>query len=167
MVIAEALEKMVSFYHGNHHDINHFQKVWCFAKTIGELEQLDDSSQETLELAAVVHDIACPLCRKKYGEATGHDQEREGPALAREFYAAFQLPEKQLERICYLVGHHHTPESVDGMDYQILLEADFLVNADEMHADREEIIRFRDRVFRTKTGLKLLKDIYGENDSDI
>lgn len=30
-----------------------------------------------------------------------------------------------IERVCYLVGHHHTYNSIDGMDYQILVEADF------------------------------------------
>ena len=47
------------------------------AKTIGELEGLDRHTQEVLELAAVVHDIACPLCREKYGNASGKNQERE------------------------------------------------------------------------------------------
>ena len=36
-----------------------------------------------------------------------------------------------VERICYLIGHHHTYKDVDGADYQLLLEADFLVNAYE------------------------------------
>ncbi len=161
VTVSNALEKMVLFYRGSHPDISHTQKVWCFAKMIGELEELDDFTQLTLELAAVVHDIACPLCQEKYGSADGHYQELEGPAAAREFYAEFDLPKEQMERICFLVGHHHTTEAVDGIDYQILLEADFLVNADEMNAEREEIIRFRDKVFRTKTGRELLNSIYG------
>ncbi len=45
---------------------DHFLKVYAFAKTLGEAEGLDARTQETLELAAVVHDIACPLCREKY-----------------------------------------------------------------------------------------------------
>ncbi|MDR1580195.1 MAG: hypothetical protein LBS35_07545 [Synergistaceae bacterium] len=35
------------------------------------------------------------------------------------------------ERVVYLVEHHHTYSDVDGPDYQILLEADFLVNMHE------------------------------------
>ncbi len=159
-IVSQALEKMILFYDGNHSDINHTQKVWCFAKMIGELEGLDKFTQQTLELAAVAHDLSCPLCREKYGNAKGEVQELEGPAIAKEFYADFDLSKEQLERICYLVGHHHSFESVDGMDYQILLEADFLVNADESNAEKEEIIRFRDQVFRTKTGLELLNNIY-------
>lgn len=160
MIVAKAVEKMVSFYDGNHHDINHFMKVWAYARTIGEVENLEATVQETLELAAVVHDIACPLCRKKYGQAYGQRQEEEGPPLVREFYKDFGLPKDILERICYLVGHHHTTSNVDGLDYRILLEADFLVNSDEDNMSREQIISFRDKVFRTKTGTALLNDIY-------
>jgi hypothetical protein len=30
-----------------------------------------------------------------------------------------------VERVCYLVGHHHTYTNIDGPDYQILVEAGF------------------------------------------
>ena len=76
MKIATAIEKMTDFYKGNIHDIYHFLKVWAFAKNIGEAEGLDPKTQETLEMAAVVHDIACPLCREKYGNTSGKHQER-------------------------------------------------------------------------------------------
>ena len=77
--VAAATRKMIEFYHGNRHDIAHFLKVWALAKTIGELEGLDGHTQEVLELAAVVHDIACPLCREKYGDTNGKHQELESP----------------------------------------------------------------------------------------
>lgn len=38
---------------------------------------------------------------------------------------------KVAERVSYLVGHHHTYDHIDGMDYQILVEVDFLVNFNE------------------------------------
>ena len=36
--------------------------------------------------------------------------------------------ENVIERVCYLIGHHHTYTGIEGRDYQILVEADFLVN---------------------------------------
>ena len=82
MKIAAAIEKMTDFYKGNIHDIYHFLKVWAFAKNIGEAEGLDPKTQETLEMAAVVHDIACPLCREKYGNTSGKASGR-GKCAAR------------------------------------------------------------------------------------
>lgn len=163
--VAKAVGKMVAYYEEEStmviHDVNHFMKVWGFARTIGILEGLDPETQETLELAAVAHDIACPLCRRKYGEADGRHQELEGEGLTREFYHGFGLPEEQLDRICYIVAHHHSFTGVDGLDYQIMLEADFLVNADESDVSREGILSFREKVFRTAAGLRLLDQMYG------
>lgn len=65
-LVATAIQQMIAFYSGNLHDIDHFLKVWAMAKTIGELEKLDAHTLAVVELAAVVHDIACPSCRKKY-----------------------------------------------------------------------------------------------------
>ncbi len=36
MTISEIMQKMIIYSKGNLHDINHFLKVWSFAKTIGE-----------------------------------------------------------------------------------------------------------------------------------
>ncbi|KIR01278.1 HD superfamily hydrolase [Lachnospiraceae bacterium TWA4] len=161
MLVSKAIKKMIQFYDGSIHDINHFLKVWSYAKLIGELENIDKDVLETLELAAIAHDIACPLCRKKYGYAGGKMQEVEGVLLAREFYKEMEVSENQLDRICYLVGHHHTVKTIDGIDYQILIEADFLVNADESSLKTQAITKFRNLNFKTKTGIELLNTIYG------
>ena len=160
MIVSTAIQKMIEFYKGNLHDINHFLKVWAMAKTIGELEGLDAHAQEVLELTAVVHDIACPLCREKYGSASGRNQELESPPLVEAFFADLPADRSDVDRISWLVAHHHTYTNVDGSEHQILLEADFLVNADEGGSSRAAIEAFRTNVFRTGAGLKLLDSIY-------
>ena len=47
MQIAEVMKKMVAYSEGNTHDINHLLKVWAYAKTIGELEKLDEKNTES------------------------------------------------------------------------------------------------------------------------
>ena len=158
--VAAATRKMIGFYHGNRHDIAHFLKVWAMAKTIGELEELDGHTQEVLELAAVVHDIACPLCREKYGDTNRKHQELESPPLVEAFFADLPVARSDVERISWLVAHHHTYTNVDGPDHQILLEADFLVNAGESHYSQQMIQNFRQRVFHSQAGLCLLDSIF-------
>ena len=160
MLIATAIEKMIDFYKGNVHDIDHFLKVWAFAKTIGEAEGLDSETQELLEITAVVHDIACPLCREKYGNASGKHQEEESAPLVDAFLGELSVGTLDVERIKWLVTHHHTYTNVSGMDYQILLEADYLVNASEGGYSKEAIENFCKEIFRTATGIRLLKSIY-------
>ena len=154
------IEKMIAFYQGNTHDIAHFLKVYAYARTIGLLEHLPPDTQTTLEAAAIVHDIACPLCREKFGSAAGNLQEQESPALLEPFLQEFNMPESQKARIIRLVSRHHTYTGVDGPDCQILLEADYLVNADEGGQSREAVERFGQSVFRTAAGKRLLEEIY-------
>lgn len=159
MKISDAIEKMIDFYKGDLHDINHFLKVWAFAKNIGEQEGLDARTQETLELAAVVHDISCPLCREKYGDTNGKHQELESAPLVAAFFAGEDC-DADVERISWLVSHHHTYTDVDGIDYRILLEADFLVNAGESGYSKSAIESAKKQFFRTSAGLRLLESIY-------
>lgn len=163
MTIAEITQKIIAHSNGNRHDINHFMKVYAFAKTIGEYEGLDRNTQTILEVAAIVHDIACPLCREKYGNTNGNYQELEGPALVQVFLADCGLPQDAVDRIAWLVGHHHTLQGIDGPDYQILIKADYLVNADESQYSRENVENTQEQFFRTGTGLRLLKAMYLEN----
>lgn len=162
MLIAAAIEKMIDFYEGNIHDIDHFLKVWALAKTIGESEGVDQKTQEVLEITAVVHDIACPLCREKYGNTNGKHQEEECEPLVEVFLNELPVGMLDIERVKWLVARHHTYTNVEGMDYQILLEADFLVNAGESGYSKKAIENFCKKVFRTATGTHLLKSMYLE-----
>ena len=162
MIVAAVTQKMIEFSNGSIHDIDHFLKVWAMAKTIGELEGLDKHTQTVLELAAVVHDIACPLCREKYGDTSGKHQEIESPSLVEAFFEGLPVERPNVERISWLIAHHHTYTNVDGIDHRILLEADFLVNAGESGYARPTIENFRERVFRTAAGRRLLDSMYLE-----
>ena len=142
MIVSAAIQRMTDFYRGNHHDINHFLKVWAMAKTIGELEGLDGHTQEVLELAAVIHDIACPLCREKYGDTDGKHQELESPPLVEAFFAELPVDRADVARISWLAAHHHTYTDIGGIDHQILLEADYLVNAAEFAEKRDLFFHF-------------------------
>ena len=50
------------------------------------------------------------------------------------------------------------------MDYQILLEADFLVNAGESEYSKQAIENFCRKVFRTEAGTHLLKSMFLEKE---
>lgn len=66
----------------------------------------------------------------------------------------------KVRRVKWLVEHHHTYTNVNGLDYQILLEADFLVNAGESGYSKEMIENARKNIFRTAAGTDLLKSMY-------
>lgn len=161
--LATLMAEMVELYHGDPRRIHHFVKVHNFAAVIGSLESLDPPTQFLLEAAAIVHDIGIHISEEKYGNCNGKNQEKEGPALAKSILEKVGgFSGAQIDRICYLVGHHHTYNGVDGLDYQILLEADFLVNAYEDEIDKDAINAFVAKIFKTQTGKKLIGDMFKE-----
>ena len=156
MKIRDVLAYMVAYNVGDARRVNHLIKVYGFAKTIGESEGLDTDTQEILEIAALTHDIGIRNSERKYGNCTGAHQQEEGPPEARALLSSLDASERVIERVCWLIAHHHTYSDIQGMDYQILVEADFLVNAFEDEMDIDAIRTVRERLLRTKTGTKLL-----------
>ena len=86
-----------------------------------------------METAAVVHDIGILTAERKYDSSAGKYQELEGPAEAKDLLSGLGWPQEVIDRLCYLVGHHHAYANIDEPDDQILVEADFLVNLLENH----------------------------------
>lgn len=165
MLTEELIIKMTEFNAGDPKRIQHFLKVYEFAHVIGVKEGLDEATLRILDIASIMHDIGIRPSEQKYGRCDGKLQEQEGPAYARDMLAAFtEVSREEVERVCYLIAHHHTYENVDGLDYQILLEADFLVNALEDNLQKLAIIHFRDKVFRTETSIHLINTMFGLKD---
>lgn len=157
----EVILKMIEFEKGCPKRIQHFLKVYEFAHIIAVSENMSEKERELLEIAAIVHDIGIRPSKEKYGYCNGKIQETEGPVYARKMFSEFKgISEEFIERICYLIAHHHTYNNVDGLDYRILIESDFLVNAYEDELDDEAILSAKKRIFRTKTGIELLNIMF-------
>lgn len=153
-------EKMIEYYAGDSRRVHHFLKVHSFAKMIAEIENMDPGEQEVLEIAALTHDIGIKNAELKYGYNNGRLQEQEGPPEARRLLRDAGADERAVERACYLVAHHHTYRNIDGLDYQILVEADFLVNLYEDKADMDTITKAYDNIFVTESGKRLCRQLF-------
>lgn len=53
----QLIMEMTRYYSGDPKHIQHFMKVYAYARMIGEMERLDRKTQHMLETAAIVHDI--------------------------------------------------------------------------------------------------------------
>ena len=153
-------DKMIEYYAGDSRRVHHFLKVHSFAKLIAELENMQPDELEVLEIAALTHDIGIKNAELKYGYNNGRLQEQEGPPEARRLLREAGAGEASVERACYLVAHHHTYRNIDGLDYQILVEADFLVNMYEDKADADTIRKAYDYIFATEKGKRLCRQLF-------
>ena len=156
---------MIDYNNGDPKRIQHTTKVHAYASMIGRIEGLDEETLFILESAALVHDIGIRASEQKYGHQNGKLQEQEGPAVAREILTRIGgYSERQIERICWLVGHHHTYHVCEDLDYQILIEADFIVNLYEDNESPHAIRAVRKNIFRTGSGTKMLETMFGINE---
>jgi HD superfamily phosphodiesterase len=158
--LAALTRAMIHYEAGCPQRTQHFLKVWAFARSIAQGEAIDADLQTLLEAAALTHDIGIAPSLKKYGSAAGPNQEMEGPPIAESMLNELGFPAQFIERVCYLIGHHHTYNDIVGLDYQILVEADFLVNIFEGEMTREQIVSIKEKIFKTSTGISFLDQMY-------
>lgn len=157
----EIIAAMTEYYSGDPKRINHFLKVYAFCKAIADKEAVNSDTQYILEVTAIVHDIGVKISEEKYGSSAGKYQEIEGPAQAEALLSTLGVTQEIIDRVCFLVGHHHTYSAIDNIDYQILVEADFLVNAFEDGLSKDAIKYMKKKLFKTKTGIKFINDLFG------
>ena len=160
MTLEPLILKMISYDHGSPERIQHFLKVHSFAKTIAVSEHLDEKTLFITETAAIVHDIGIRLCLEKYGDGNGKLQEKEGPDIAAGLLDRFGFDSEVSERVQYLIGHHHTYNNIDGIDYQILVEADFLVNICDDNLTKDAALKAYNNIFKTESGKKICREMF-------
>lgn len=160
-MIAKLMNMMTEYFNGDPKRIQHFTKVYAYAKNIGVLENIDSDTAFILETAAIVHDIGIKKGEEKYGRCDGKIQEELGPYEAEKILKKCGYSKEVIMRVKYLVGHHHTYSGIDGIDYQILVEADFIVNMYEDNADIESVKSVLGKIFKTKAGTDMYRQIFG------
>ena len=154
------IEKMIRYFKTDARRINHALKVYGFAGCIARREKLSESEIRIVDITAILHDIGIKEAEAKYNSTSGHYQEIEGPPIARDILSETNMDTETLDRICYIIGHHHSYQKIDGLDFQIIVEADFLVNIFEDAMPKDSIESIRKKYFRTPTGISMIESIY-------
>ncbi len=158
--LTELTRKMLEFDRGDAKRCQHFLKVATFAQLIAKGEELSDSDYYTVLAAALVHDIGIKPAEAHLHCNSGKAQEQEGPAYAEALLSECGYEDAVIKRVSYLVGHHHTYSEIDGADYQILVEADFLTNLYEDGVSKVAAQTALEKIFKTQTGRELLTTMY-------
>lgn len=151
---------MIEFYDGDPKRIQHFVKVHSFAKLICNLENVNEKTTFITEVAALVHDIGIRVSERKFGKSNGKLQEQEGPLVAKQMLESLGFQPEVIDRVCFLVGHHHTYSSIDNIDYQILVEADFLVNFYEDEIPVSGIKTAISKIFKNQSAIKIANTMF-------
>jgi HD superfamily phosphodiesterase len=139
--------------------VNHALKVARYAEQILKIE---GGNPLVVMGAAYLHDIGIREAEKKYSSTSGQYQEKEGPPIAKEILKRLNVQEEMAEEICDIIGHHHSPREKETLHFQILCEADCLVNIEDdgISKDREKVEKIIRKAFKTVTGKKLAGELY-------
>ena len=157
--VASALLEMIRRNRGDQKRIEHSLKVFVYAQLLGKLEGLSPEKQFILELTAILHDIGIHVSEAKFGYSDGKKQEIEGPPVAREILENIQVNPEVINRVCFIVSKHHTFSAIDDIDFQLLVEADFLVNSVEEEVSPEGVKRFVELNFKTESGKLIISEL--------
>ena len=121
---------------------------------------LDKKTKEIITYTAILHDIGIKEAEKKYNSSIGNYQELEGPFIAREMLSDLMISAEIVDRVCYIIRNHHSYTKIDSIDFQIIVEADTLVNIFEDEMNKEAIENINLHIFKTETGKKLIRTMY-------
>jgi hypothetical protein len=158
-MVNKIINRMIEFNKGDARRISHALKVYAFAHNMAVNEGLPDTF--VLDISSVLHDIGITVCEKKYNSAAGVYQELEGAKVARMLLADLDIEDDRLEKILFYIGNHHTYNASKDIEFQILIEADLIVNAHEEKLDNYKIQEIKDKTFKTRIGKKLIETVFG------
>lgn len=156
------VDAMIRLFDGDAKRINHFLKVYAFAQTIALQEQVTQDMLDIVETVAICHDIGIRTSEERYGTCTYAMQQTEGPIEARKLLASLGYESALVDRVCHIISLHHTFEAIDGLDFQILVEADLLVNLHEKESDAAHIRLMRQTVCKTGAALRYMEALFPE-----
>lgn len=152
--------KMIEYNAPDMKRINHALKVTAFSSVIAAGEKLSKNDKLLLLCSAALHDIGIHKAEKLYNSSSGQLQEKLGPEIASQMIMGLGFTKSERERICFLIGHHHTYTIKNDLLLQILIEADFIVNIDEgdfPEGTSYEMIK--EKNFKTKTGIDIFEKL--------
>lgn len=153
------LQAMTAYFGKDRRRIDHAAKVTAYAEKLLEPEGGD---YPVVIAAAILHDIGIHEAERKYGSTSGKYQEIEGPPIARRILTNLGFPPNQIEEVCDIIGHHHSPGKITSRNFAILYDADWLVNLrDEFGIQyRDKLVGVIEKVFLTESGKALARELY-------
>jgi DNA-directed RNA polymerase subunit RPC12/RpoP len=159
MIKDKLLHDIVLLFGDDTKRINHAKKVMGYVQ---EILREEEGDWHILMPASILHDVGIKVAEEKYGSSAGHLQEKEGPGVARRLLLKLGMRMEDIEEICEIIAHHHSPGIIKTNNFKILYDADLLVNLDEEMQTREKskLKKIIESSFLTPAGKKLAEEAY-------
>jgi putative nucleotidyltransferase with HDIG domain len=133
------------------------------AKYADEILRIEGGNPIVVFGGAYLHDSGKKNSKEKYGSSANEFHEKEGAEVAREILIKLNVPRGLIDEICDIISHHHHPKSNETLNFQIVYEADCLVNIESGFSNEMGERRKVDlKNFKTKTGKRLAEELFSK-----
>jgi len=138
--------------------INHAKQVMYFAEKLLKKEKAD---WYIIIPASILHDVGIKKAEEKYNSSAPCYQEKEGPPVAKKILLQIGLKKEDIDEICQIIAHHHSPGKINTRNFKILYDADSIVNLKEKGIkDKIKLKRIINKIFLTDAGKSLAKEVF-------
>lgn len=153
------IQELETYFGSDTKRIEHAKSVLHFTEELLKREKAD---WHIVIPASILHDVGIKAAEEKYGSSASHYQEKEGPIIAKEILLKLEFKKEDIDEICEIIAHHHTPGKINTQNFKILYDADWLVNLKEKVniEDKDKLNRVINKVFLTDTGKALAQKLY-------
>jgi putative nucleotidyltransferase with HDIG domain len=154
IVREKLIKEMKDVFGADQKRINHALSVLNYAE---QIQAVEGGESLVVEAAAILHDIGIQQAERKHSSSAGKYQEMEGPPIAREILAKYNLDEATIEHICRIIANHHSAKNIDTLEFKIVWDADWLVNIPTEFSDitGEKLQNLINEVFKTSKGRQI------------
>ncbi len=153
------IENMEGFFGEDMDRIDHAKDVLEFATELLKEEKAD---WHVVVPASILHDVGIKAAEEKHGSSEAHYQEEEGPPIARKILFKLGLCKEDIDQICDIIGHHHSPKEAETVNFSVVYDADCLVNLRQAaeKKSKEEMGQIIERTFLTNSGKRIAKRLH-------
>jgi putative nucleotidyltransferase with HDIG domain len=134
---AQITRTMVAYFEEDNRRIDHALQVLHHAENI--MPDVPDCDPEIVIAAALLHDVGIKISEERLGYNNGKTQEEFGPPEAARLLSELNFPEDKTEKVCQIIGNHHSASRYDYPELEILKQADRIVNLAERRLDASPI----------------------------
>ena len=161
--VQQAMKRMIDYYAAcDSTQIAHTLFVHEYTRMLSMREGYDERKRGLLEIAALLHDIGCPSAKWKYGDSQPIHQQQEGMCIAADWFASDPswLDTQEAQWIVDVVGAHHNAVKAEALGFEVLYEADLIVNLFEGYYPVDYADVYYHKMVRTKSGKQLFRQLF-------
>lgn len=118
--------QLLDFFGEDDRRIEHALNVLKHAEKIAE--NMSGWDYDILVAVSLLHDVGIKPSEKELGYNNGHTQEKYGPPVAKRLLEDVCFPAEKIQKVCEIIGNHHSPSRFDYIELEILKQADRMVN---------------------------------------